>query len=75
MYGTASKLGKMLMYIKWIVLAEENNFLLSRPVALYVLMHGPAVFQLLVHLQFMYLQYTDKQKHCDAHIYAYYTCT
>ena len=35
MYGTASKLGKMLMHIKWIVLAKENNFLLSRPVALY----------------------------------------
>ena len=31
MYGTASKLGKMLMHIKWIVLAKENNFLLSRP--------------------------------------------
>ena len=38
MYGTASKLGKMLMHIKWIVLAKENNFLLSRPVGLY-LMH------------------------------------
>ena len=36
MYGTASKLGKMLMHIKWIVLAKENNFLLSRPVALYM---------------------------------------
>ena len=36
MYGTASKLGKMLMYIKWIVLAKANNFLLSRPVALYM---------------------------------------
>ena len=35
MYGTASKLDKMLMHIKWIVLAKENNFLLSRPVALY----------------------------------------
>ena len=34
MYGTASQLGKMLMHIKWIVLAKENNFLLSRPVAL-----------------------------------------
>ena len=33
MYGTASKLGKMLMHIKWIVLAKENNF---RPVALYM---------------------------------------
>ena len=36
MYGTASKLGKILMHIKWIVLAKENNFLLSRPVALYL---------------------------------------
>ena len=35
MYGTASKLSKMQMHIKWIVLAKENNFLLSRPVALY----------------------------------------
>ena len=35
MYGTASELGKMPMHIKWIVLAKENNFLLSRPVALY----------------------------------------
>ena len=37
MYGTASKLGKMLIHIKWIVLAKENNFLLSRPVALYTM--------------------------------------
>ena len=36
MHGTASKLGKMLMHIKWIVLAKENIFLLSRPVALYL---------------------------------------
>ena len=36
MYGIASKLGKMLIHIKWIVLAKENNFLLSRPVALYI---------------------------------------
>ena len=35
MYGTASKLCKILIHIKWIVLAKENNFLLSRPVALY----------------------------------------
>ena len=36
MYGIASKLGKKLMHIKLIVLVKENNFLLFRPVALYV---------------------------------------
>ena len=40
MYGTAFKLGKMLMHIKWIVLAKENTFLLSRPVALYMILES-----------------------------------